>query len=111
MHPVANREIYILGMVSGPACSKNERKSLDFHTFGGEQTETKTETFDEISRSVVPRALKDTRKIRKAGADMFANVRPKKPEQKNGGKHNARNRTGIKNNPKFLRILDNKVFG
>ena len=38
VHPVANHEIYSLGMVAGPVFNKNKRDSLDCHTFGGENT-------------------------------------------------------------------------
>ena len=37
--------------------------------------------FNEIDRMLVPRALNDTKNIRKAGGNIFANVRSKKPEQ------------------------------
>ena len=46
------------------ACSfKNKGKKSYFHIFGGQKT----------NKSLVPRALNDTKKIRKAGADIFAN--------------------------------------
>ena len=46
---------------------------------GAQQTETKTVKFDEIGQTVVPGALNDTKKIRKAGADIFANFGAEKP--------------------------------
>ena len=39
-------------------------------------------TFDDIGQVLVPGVLNDTKRIRKAGADIFANVRPEKTEQK-----------------------------
>ena len=45
---------------------------MDFHTFGG-PTNEKTKQFDEIGQMLVPRALNDTKTIRKVGADIFAN--------------------------------------
>ena len=56
------------------ACSfKNKGKQLDFHIFGGQKTNKIIEQLDEIGQILVPRALNDTKKIRKAGADIFAN--------------------------------------
>ena len=40
------------------------------------------EQFDEIGQMLVPGALDDTKKMRKAGADMFAKSGPKNLEQK-----------------------------
>ena len=45
VHPVANREIYNLSMVSVPV---KKRKKFDFHTFGDQQTKQKTKQFDDI---------------------------------------------------------------
>ena len=57
------------------ACSlKNKGKKSDFHIFGGQKTNKIREKLDEIGQILVPRALNDTKKIRKAGADIFANV-------------------------------------
>ena len=43
------------------------------HTFGGEKRK-KAEQFDELGGVLVPGARKYTEKIRKASADIFANV-------------------------------------
>ena len=37
--------------------------------------------FNEIGQIVVPGALTDTKKIRKTGRNIFANVRPEKTKQ------------------------------
>ena len=42
----------------------------------------RTEQLNEIRRMLDPGALNDTEQIRKAGADIFANVGPEKPEEK-----------------------------
>ena len=39
----------------------------------------KTDNLDKIDQMLVPRALNDTKKIRKAGADIFANFGAEKP--------------------------------
>ena len=41
----------------------------------------KIETLSKIRQSLVPGALNDTKKIRKAGADIFAKFEHGKPEQ------------------------------
>ena len=46
---------------------------LDFVLLAAKQHK-KTEKFDDIGQMLVPRALNDTTKIRKASADIFANV-------------------------------------
>ena len=65
------------------ACSfKNKRKKSDFHTFGVKQTKTlerKLKTIDEIGQMLVSGALDDTKKMRKAGADIFAKSGLEKP--------------------------------
>ena len=62
------------------ACSfKNKGKKSDFHIFGGQKTNKIRETLDEIGQILVPRALNDTKIIRKAGADIFANFGAGKP--------------------------------
>ena len=62
------------------ACSlKNKGEKLDFHIFGGHKTNKIKEKFDEIGQILIPRALNDTKKIRKAGADIFANSGAAKP--------------------------------
>ena len=66
-------------MVSGPVLFKNKGKKSDFHVFGGQKTNKIREQLNEIGQILVPRALNDTKKIRKAGADIFANVGAEKP--------------------------------
>ena len=56
---------------------------MEVHTCGGETTTTKTGKLNEIRRIVVPGALNDTKKIRKVGADMVADVGPEQPEKLN----------------------------
>ena len=53
---------------------------MDVHTFGGSNNENKkTNKFDEIGQMLVPGALDDTKTMRKAGGDIFANVGAEKP--------------------------------
>ena len=52
---------------------------LDCHTFGVKQNGNKNENLHEIGQMLVPGALNDTKKIRKAGADIFANFGAEKP--------------------------------
>ena len=52
---------------------------MDFHIFGCETTDAKTEKSNEIGEMQVTRALNDTEKIRKGGVDIFANVGLEKP--------------------------------
>ena len=54
---------------------------MDFHTPGSQQKEQKTKTWNGIGQSLVPGALNDTKKIRKASADIFANVGHEMPEE------------------------------
>ena len=62
------------------ACSfKNKWKKSDFQFFGGQKTNKIREQLNEIGQILVPRALNDTKKIRKAGADIFANFGAEKP--------------------------------
>ena len=64
------------------ACSfKNKGKTLDFHIFGVKQTK-KSEILYEISQSLVYGALDDPKKMRKAGADIFAKLGLKNLEKK-----------------------------
>ena len=67
---------------------------LDVDTFGSEQTETKTKQFDEIGQIVVPRVLNDTKKIRKAGADIFATFGPQRPTLDRTVRHRAGSKSG-----------------
>ena len=52
---------------------------LDFYTFGVNKKQKKTEILNGIDQMLVPRALNDTKKIRKAGADIYANFGTEKP--------------------------------
>ena len=45
----------------------------NLHIFRGQKSQTKMKTIDQIGQMLVPGALNDTKKIRKAGADIFAN--------------------------------------
>ena len=48
----------------------------------GQKSQTKIEKkSDEIGQILFPRALNDTKKIRKAGADILANVGAEKPDK------------------------------
>ena len=69
---VRNREIYNLGMVSGPVLLKIKGKSWIFIFWGVKQNKTKSKKNDEIGQMLVSGALDDTKKMRKAGADIFA---------------------------------------
>ena len=51
---------------------------MDFHTFWDQETE-KNEKWYEIGRMLVPGALNYTKKIRKAGTDIFAGLGAAKP--------------------------------
>ena len=62
------------------ACSfKNKRKKLDFHTFGGQKNEKKSENLNEIGQILVSGALDRTKSIRKTAADIFAKSGLEKP--------------------------------
>ena len=63
-------------------------KKLDF---GGSKNQKKTKKWNEIRQILVSGALDDTKKTRKAGADIFAKSGPEKPDKK------------TKTNPNFLR--------
>ena len=65
------REIWRLGMVSGPVLLGNKS---DFHTLWDRTTGNNGKVFDEFGQMLVLGARNDTKKIRKAGADIFANV-------------------------------------
>ena len=77
-YPVANREIYNLSMVSGPVLLEIKRKSWIF-IFLGSTKQKKTEMLNEIGQMLVSGALDDTKKMRKAGADIFAKSGLEKP--------------------------------
>ena len=55
---------------------------MDFHTFGDEQSNKKTENWDEICQMLVSGALDDTKTIGKVGADIFAKSGPEKKPSK-----------------------------
>ena len=81
-----------------------------FIIVGGETKKKKTKTFDVIGQALVTGAIHDTKKIRKAGADMFPNSEPGQPDQKTEkGKHKKRKRNP--NTPENLRIPDNHDLG
>ena len=65
-------------MVSGPVLLKIKGKSWIF-IFWGSNKRKKMEKKDEIGKMLVPRALDDTKKMRKAGADIFAKSGLEKP--------------------------------
>ena len=67
-------------MVSRLVLFKMKGKSWIFILVGVENAKT-TKRFDEISQILIPGALNDTKKIRKASADIFANVGPEKPNK------------------------------
>ena len=68
---VRNREIYNLDMVSGPVLLKIKGTTY--------RQQNKTEQLNEIGENLVPGALNDTKTIRKASADIFANSGAEKP--------------------------------
>ena len=76
---VRNREIYNLGMVSGPVLLKIKGSSWMFILLGVNKTKKKTKTNNEIGQMLVSGALDDTKTIGKADADIFANFGPEKP--------------------------------
>ncbi len=54
------------------ACSfEHEGKNVDFHNVGGQKS--KNEKLNEIDQMLVPGAPNNTKKNRKADADIFAN--------------------------------------
>ena len=75
---VRNREIYNLGMVSGPVLLKIKGTSWIF-MFLGSKKRKKTETNHEIGQMLVSGALDRTKKIRKTAADIFAKSGLEKP--------------------------------
>ena len=65
------------------ACSfKNKGKQMDFHIFGVKKTKRNWNKNDEICEMLVSGALDDTKKMRKAGADIFAKSRPEQIKKK-----------------------------
>ena len=73
-------EIYNLGMVSGPVLLKIKGKSWIVILVGSKnKMEKQTETNDEIGQFLVSGALDDTKKMRKASADIFAKSGLEKP--------------------------------
>ena len=79
---VRNREIYNLGMVSRLVLLKIKGSSWIFIFLGfnkTKKTENKMKQHDEIGQILVSGAIDDTKKMRKAGADIFAKSGPDKP--------------------------------
>ena len=74
-----NREIYNLGMVSGPVLLKIKREKLDFHMYGVNKKQKETEKKNEIGQILVSGALDDTKTIGKVGGNIFAKSGPEKP--------------------------------
>ena len=68
---VGNCEILNLSMVSGPIFSKIKGTNLICTLSGVNKRNNKTEKFNKVDPSVVPGALNDTNKIRRAGADIY----------------------------------------
>ena len=69
-------------MVSGPVLLKIKGKSWIFILWGVEKlkkNEKKMKKYDEIGQMLVSGALDDTKKMRKAGADIFAKSGLEKP--------------------------------
>ena len=66
-------------MVSGPVLFKHRGRKSDFHIFGSQKTKKIRDKFNEIGQILVPRALNYTKKMRKAGADIFAKFVAEKP--------------------------------
>ena len=59
-------------MVSGPVCKKIEGTSRIFIHLGMNKRQKRTDQWDEFGEIVVFGGLNDTKKIRKASADIFA---------------------------------------
>ena len=78
-----NRTIYNLGMVSGPVLLKIKGTSgvSYFRGLINKNNERQMKTIDEIGQVLVSGALDDTKKRRKAGADIFAKIALDKPEK------------------------------
>ena len=76
---VRNREIYNLGMVSGPVLLKIKGTSRIFIFLESQQRNNWNKQIDEIGQMLVSGALDRTKKIRKTSADIFAKSGPEKP--------------------------------
>ena len=79
---VRNRKIYNPGMDSGPVIFKIKGKSRIFILLvfkKKKKNETQMKNIDEISELLVSGALDDTKKMRKAGADIFSKSGLEKP--------------------------------
>ena len=74
---VRNREIYNLGMVSGPVLLKIKGKSWIVILLWS--TKTEKIKIDEIGQMFVSRALDRTKKMRKTAADIVAKSGLEKP--------------------------------
>ena len=66
-------------MVSGPVLLKIKGTSWIFTFSGSNKNSKKIENNHETGQMLVSGALDDTKKIRKAGADIFANFGAGKP--------------------------------
>ena len=66
-------------MVSGPVLLKMKATCWIVILLGSKKMKNKTEQLNEIGQMLVPGALNDTKKIRKASADIFANFGAEKP--------------------------------
>ena len=76
---VRNHAIYNLGMVSGPVLLKIKGKSWIVIFWGSKKQKKTMKKKDGIGQMLVSGALDDTKKMRKAGADIFAKSEPGKP--------------------------------
>ena len=65
-------------MVSGPVLLKIKEKSWIFEFLGFKKNETKMKNRNEIGQILTSGALDDTKKMRNAGADIFAKSGPEK---------------------------------
>ena len=65
-------------MVSGPVLLKISEK-VGFSYLWGQTNEKKTEKLNGIGQTLVSRALDDTKKMPKAGADIFSKSGLEKP--------------------------------
>ena len=85
---VRNREIYNLGIVSRPVLLKIEGKSwiFIFSGFKKRKKRKQIKNWDEIGQMLVSGALDDTKKTRKAGADIFAKSWPEQLQNRKKSK-------------------------
>ena len=74
-----NREIYNLGMVSGPVLFKIKGKCWIVIFLGSRKTNNQKLKKHEIGEMLISGALDRTKKMRKTAADMFAKSGLEKP--------------------------------